>query len=204
MSSRRRSNSSARATAPRRGARAPAKRALRSTTADERTERALSHVAVDAEGRGAARMVDVGAKPVTARSALARATVRFPRGLLERVLAGRGPKGPVEEVARVAGILAAKRTGELVPMCHPLGLDVVTIEFTRPAPGRLEIRCRTACAGRTGVEMEALTGAAIAALTVYDMTKALDPSIAIETIELLEKHGGRHGPWRRSADQGKR
>ncbi len=147
-------------------------------------------------------MVDVGAKPETARSALARARVRFPGGLLERVLAGRGPKGAVEEVARVAGILAAKRTGELVPMCHPLGLDVVEITFSRPARGCLEIRCRTACTGRTGVEMEALTGAAVAALTVYDMTKALDPSIAIEAVELLEKRGGKRGLWRRGSGSG--
>lgn len=149
-------------------------------------------------------MVDVGGKPSTARSALARARVRFPSGLLERVLAGRGPKGAVEEVARVAGILAAKRTGDLIPMCHPLGLDVVAIEFTRLEPGCLEIRCRTACVGRTGVEMEALTGAAVAALTVYDMTKALDPAIAIEAVELLEKRGGKRGLWRRAEKQGKR
>ena len=104
----------------------------------------------------------------------------------------------MEEVARVAGILAAKRTGELIPMCHPLGLDHVEIQF-EGAGERLEIRCRAACHGRTGVEMEALTGAAIAALTVIDMTKALDPSISIECIELLEKSGGSSGTWRRGA-----
>lgn len=142
-------------------------------------------------------MVDVGAKPVTSRSALARARVVFPSGLLARALAGAGPKGAVEEVARVAGILAAKRTGELVPMCHPLGLDVVTIEFETVGADVLELRCRTACRGRTGVEMEAMTGAAIAALTVYDMTKALDPAIRIEAVELLEKRGGKRGLWRR-------
>lgn len=143
-------------------------------------------------------MVDVSEKPSTQRRALARATVRFPAGILARVLARGGPKGPIEEVARVAGILAAKRTGELIPMCHPLGLDHVEIHF-EGAGERLEIRCRAACHGRTGVEMEALTGAAIAALTVIDMTKALDPSISIESIELLEKSGGSSGAWRRGA-----
>ena len=166
----------------------------RTTTA----ARGLSHVAVDRKGGTAARMVDVGAKPVTARSATARARVFFPGALLARVLAGQGPKGAIEEVARVAGILGAKRTGELVPMCHPLGLDVVEIEFEALDATRLEVRCRTACRGRTGVEMEALMGAAIAALTVYDMTKALDPSIRIESVELIEKHGGKRGAWRRA------
>jgi cyclic pyranopterin phosphate synthase len=142
-------------------------------------------------------MVDVGAKPVTARSALARATLRFPAGLLARVLAGAGPKGAVEEVARVAGILAAKRTGDLIPMCHPLALDSVAIELAARGEDRLEILCRAACRGRTGVEMEALTGAAVAALTVYDMTKALDPAIAIEDVVLVEKVGGKRGRWRR-------
>jgi cyclic pyranopterin phosphate synthase len=141
-------------------------------------------------------MVDVSEKPSTERRAVARACVRFPSDLLDVVLARGGPKGPIEEVARVAGILAAKRTGELIPMCHPLGLDHVEIHFEGKGE-RLEIRCRTACHGRTGIEMEALTGAAVAALTVIDMTKALDPSISIECVELLEKSGGSSGPWRR-------
>jgi cyclic pyranopterin phosphate synthase len=142
-------------------------------------------------------MVDVSEKASTERRALARACVRFPPRLLERVLAEGGPKGPIEEVARVAGILAAKRTGDLIPMCHPLGLDHVEVEF-EAVGDRLEIRCRTVCHGRTGIEMEALTGAAVAALTVIDMTKALDPAISIESVELLEKSGGSRGPWRRS------
>ncbi len=142
-------------------------------------------------------MVDVSDKPVTARTALARALVRFPPGILERVLAGHGPKGPIEDVARCAGLLAAKRTAELVPMCHPLGLDHLEIDF-QARDERLEIRCRASCQGRTGVEMEAMTGAAVAALTVYDMTKALDHGIAVERIELLEKTGGKSGPWRKS------
>lgn len=143
-------------------------------------------------------MVDVGGKPASARSALARARLEFPRGVLKRVLDGRGPKGPVREVAHAAGILAAKRTGELIPMCHPLGLDHVEIRFERARENVLEITCRASCTGRTGVEMEALVGAALAALTVYDMTKALDPSIAITSVELLEKDGGKSGRWRRA------
>ena len=143
-------------------------------------------------------MVDVGLKPATARAALARAFVRFPQGLLARALAGRGPKGPIEEVARCAGILAAKRTGLLLPLCHPLALDHVDVEFARAERELLEVRCRASCRGRTGVEMEALVGAAVAALTVYDMTKALDHGIRIERIELLEKSGGKSGRWRAS------
>lgn len=144
-------------------------------------------------------MVDVGSKPVVERSALARAELRFPGALLRLVLDGRGPKGPVQEIARAAGILAAKRTGELIPMCHPLALDHVAIEFERRGRDLLEIRCRTSCQGRTGVEMEALVGASVAALTVYDMTKSLDPAIAITQVALLEKHGGKSGAWKRPA-----
>lgn len=141
-------------------------------------------------------MVDVGQKPATARVALARALVRFPSGLLARVLVGGGPKGPIQEVARVAGIQAAKRTSEWIPMCHALPLDVVEIDFEAHGD-LLSIRCRAACTARTGVEMEALVGASTAALVVYDMTKALDHGIVIERVELLEKSGGKSGPWRR-------
>lgn len=141
-------------------------------------------------------MVDVGKKKTTNRSAIARARVRFPRGVLQRVLAGAGAKGPVTEIARAAGLLAAKRTGDLIPMCHPLGLDHLEIRF-HPDGDALEIRCRAATRGRTGVEMEALVGAAVAALTVYDMTKGLDHGIVIERVDLLEKRGGRSGIWRR-------
>ncbi len=141
-------------------------------------------------------MVDVGEKPITERAALARAFVRFPNGIPAEIREGRGPKGPVEEVARAAGLLAAKRTAELIPMCHPLGLDHLEIRFEVVGDDRLEIRCRAACRGRTGVEMEAMTGAAIAALTIYDMAKALERGIAIERVELLEKSGGKSGTWR--------
>lgn len=156
----------------------------------------LSHL-VDGPDGPEARMVDVSAKPTTAREALAEAVLRFPAGLLGRVLAGEGPKGPVTEVARVAGILGAKRTGELIPMCHPLGLDHVELQFepVEGDPDRLRITCRASCQGRTGVEMEALTGASIAALTVYDMTKAAAKGIEIERLRLLRKTGGKSGVW---------
>jgi cyclic pyranopterin phosphate synthase len=157
--------------------------------------RKLTHVARGRQG-SESRMVDVGSKPVTSRSALARARVRFPPGLLEVVLREGGPKGPVTEVARAAGVLAAKRTGELIPMCHPLALDHVEVRF-QPAGGDLEILCRASTRGRTGVEMEALVGASLAALTVYDMVKGLDHGISIGSVELLEKRGGRSGAWRR-------
>lgn len=149
-------------------------------------------------GRSAARMVDVRGKPVTERRALARATVELPAGTLAGILAGDGPKGPITEVARTAGILAAKRTGELIPLCHPLGLDLVEIHFAELAGDVLEVRCATACSGRTGVEMEAMVGASVAALTVYDMVKALDKGVRLGGIELLEKSGGKSGPWRRA------
>lgn len=165
-------------------------------TTDNDSEPGLSHVGRGADGSLGSQMVDVGAKAVTARAAVARARVAFPPGLLDRVERDEGPKGPVREVARVAGILAAKRTGEWIPMCHPLALDHVAIEFSRPEPDVLEIRCEAACTGRTGVEMEAMTGAGAAALTVYDMTKGLDHGIRITSIELLEKRGGKSGHWR--------
>jgi cyclic pyranopterin monophosphate synthase len=151
-------------------------------------EHGLSHVEHGPDGRARrARMVDVSTKTPGERSATASALVRFPDDLLERVLHEGGPKGPIEEVARVAGILAAKRTAELVHVD-------VTIE--RAGPQRLEIRCTARCRRATGVEMEALTGASIAALTVYDMTKALDPRIEVERVRLLEKTGGKRGHWR--------
>ena len=157
----------------------------------------LSHI-VGEGGQAQSRMVDVGSKPITRRRALARAMVHFPAGILGQVLAGRGPKGPIQEVARVAGILAAKRTGDLIPMCHPLALDGVEIRFEEHTSDVLEIRCEARCEGQTGIEMEALTGAAVAALTVYDMTKAASHGIRIESVQLLEKDGGRSGAWRSS------
>lgn len=143
-------------------------------------------------------MVDVSDKPVSAREAVAEAWLVFPDGVLESILEGSGPKGPIHEVARVAGILAAKATGTLIPMCHPLGLDHVEIRFEEPEGDtrRLRILCTVRCTGPTGVEMEAMTGASVAALTVYDMTKAVSKGIEIERLRLLSKKGGKSGVWK--------
>jgi cyclic pyranopterin phosphate synthase len=149
----------------------------------------LSHY----DERGQARMVDVSAKPATARTARARAFVRLGAKVL-RALPD-NPKGNPLEVARVAGIAAAKRAWDLIPMCHPLALSHVSVE-ARVKRGGVLIETSVSTTGPTGVEMEALTAAAVAALTVYDMTKALDKSIVIERIELIEKTGGKSGAYR--------
>ncbi len=158
------------------------------------TAKAWTHVRAGPGGAESA-MVDVSAKAVTQREATASAVVCFPAGLLQELLDGRGPKGPLTEVARVAGILAAKNTGQLIPMCHPLAIDAIEVNFSPLDDLRLEVRCRVACTGRTGVEMEALVGASMAALTVYDMSKARAHGIEIESVRLLEKRGGRSGHW---------
>ncbi len=157
----------------------------------------LSHIQASPRGPESC-MVDVGGKPHTEREAVAEARVRFPAGLLEGLLAEGGPKGPITEVARAAGVLAAKRTGDLIPMCHPLGLNAVDLSFEplEHEPDVLRIVCRSACHGPTGVEMEAMTGASVAALTIYDMTKALTKGIEIERVRLLSKKGGKSGEWR--------
>ncbi len=154
----------------------------------------VPHLRVTPAGTEAC-MVDVGAKPATRRMALARARVEFPSGVRDRVLAGDGPKGAVQEVARCAGVLAAKGTGSLIPMCHPLGLDHVEITFQTDGADVLEIFCQTRCEGRTGVEMEAMVGASLAALTLYDMAKGVDKGIRVGAVELLEKSGGASGHW---------
>ena len=147
---------------------------------------------------GAARMVDVVAKPVTDRRAVARATVRMTPEIAARVEAGDAPKGDVLGVARIAGIQAAKRTGELIPLCHPIGLDHVDVDGEiDPAVGLVTLTATARVSARTGVEMEAMTAVAVAALTVYDMVKGLDKGVAIERVVLLEKSGGRSGTWTR-------
>lgn len=155
-----------------------------------RNKSTLSHY----DDQGRARMVDVSAKPATARSARARAFVRLSRAVLRALPAN--PKGDPLETARIAGIQAAKRTAELIPMCHPLPLTHADVEFKMRRAG-IEITTVARTTGPTGVEMEALTAAAVAALTIYDMTKALDKSITIEAIELLEKTGGKSGRYRK-------
>ncbi|WP_207622249.1 cyclic pyranopterin monophosphate synthase MoaC [Alienimonas californiensis] len=147
-------------------------------------------------------MVDVAAKPVTQRTAVAEATVRCQPATLDLILAGDGKKGDVRQVARIAGIQAAKNTGSLIPLCHPLPLDGVTVDFTSQPPDRLTVTAAVTCTGRTGVEMEALCAASVAALTVYDMVKAVDRGMTIEAVRLLRKTGGRSGDWRRPADGG--
>ena len=145
---------------------------------------------------GAPRMVDVGGKPVTSRRAVASATVRMRPEVLGTLLDAGGPKGDAFVTARLAGIGAAKRTAELIPLCHPLPLDRVDVELVpdRDA-GTVEIRAEAAATARTGVEMEALTAASVAALTLYDMAKSLQRDIVIERIQLREKSGGRSGAW---------
>jgi cyclic pyranopterin monophosphate synthase len=146
---------------------------------------------------GAARMVDVGDKPIAARRATARAVVTMSTATAAAVAAGDAPKGDVLGTARIAGIQAAKRTGELIPLCHPIGLDHVDIDAT-VGTDRVELIATVSVTARTGVEMEAMTAASVAALTVYDMVKGLDRSAAIERVELLAKSGGRSGDWRRA------
>lgn len=154
----------------------------------------LSHV----DERGRARMVDVGEKPVTERVAVARAVVSMRPATLRLIRGGKISKGEVFAVARIAGILAAKRTPEIIPLCHPLPVEVASIDFTPRRAGRLEITARVKVSGKTGVEMEALTAASAAALTVYDMCKAVDRGMTITEVGLLEKRGGRSGVWKRS------
>ena len=147
--------------------------------------------------RGEAAMVDVSAKPPTAREARAAGTVRMAATTLQAILQGGAPKGDVLAVARVAGIQAAKRTSELVPLCHPLSLAKVAIEFRAAGEQALAIDARCKVTGRTGVEMEALTAVSVAALTIYDMCKALDRGMTIDDVRLVEKSGGASGSWRR-------
>jgi len=148
---------------------------------------------------GAARMVDVGDKAVTARRAVARGVVRMSPPTAAAVAAGDAPKGDVLAVARIAGIQAAKRTGELIPLCHPLTLDHVDVNaVVDPEAGTVTLTATASTTGRTGVEMEAMTAVSIAALTVYDMVKGLDKGVAVEQIVLVAKDGGKRGSWRRT------
>jgi cyclic pyranopterin phosphate synthase len=141
-------------------------------------------------------MVDVGDKPVTDRTARARATVEVSAETAKAVAAGDTKKGDVAAVARIAGIQAAKRTSELIPLCHPLALSYVGVEVEVGAAS-IEIVAEARTTGRTGVEMEALTAASVAALTVYDMVKGMERGARITGVELLEKSGGRSGVWQR-------
>jgi cyclic pyranopterin phosphate synthase len=143
-------------------------------------------------------MVDVSAKPETAREAVARAVIRMRPATLRAVRAGNAPKGDVLGIARTAGILAAKRTSELIPLCHPLRLTKVDVTFDdRRGGGTLGVEACVRTVDKTGVEMEALTAVTVAALTVYDMVKALEKGVTISRVELVAKSGGKSGNWRR-------
>jgi cyclic pyranopterin phosphate synthase len=151
------------------------------------------------DDRGASRMVDVSSKEVTHRVARASGLVRMEPATLALILDKRLAKGDVFEVARLAGILAAKRTGELIPLCHPLGLDAVAVSLAAEDPGTVRIEATVQVRARTGVEMEALTAVSVAALTVYDMCKSVDRGMVIDQVRLEEKSGGRSGAYRRAA-----
>ncbi len=157
----------------------------------------LSHL--DEQGR--ARMVDVSAKADTVRVATARGRVRMQPSTLALILSGEVPKGDVIAVARIAGIMAAKRTGDLIPMCHPLPITGVTVDVTADlAASTLEIEATARIVGKTGVEMEALTAVSVAALTVYDMCKAVDRGMTIEAVRLVHKAGGKSGEYQREGE----
>ena len=144
---------------------------------------------------GTAHMVDVGTKPATARRAVAGGRIAMSAGALAAIRDGNAPKGDVLSTARIAGIMAAKRTAELIPLCHPLALSKVGVDFDWLDDG-IAVTATAATTGPTGVEMEALTAASVALLTLYDMAKALDRAMVIGDVRLLEKSGGRSGDWR--------
>jgi cyclic pyranopterin phosphate synthase len=151
------------------------------------------------DGEGKARMVDVSEKKESLRKAVAEATVRMSAETLEAVGEGKTPKGDVLATARLSGIAAAKKTSDLIPLCHPLRLTDVNVELKLDPENRcVEIRAEATAFDRTGVEMEAMTAAAVAALTLYDMCKGIERGIEITAVRLLEKSGGRSGHWTRS------
>jgi cyclic pyranopterin phosphate synthase len=156
----------------------------------------LSHV----DGAGAARMVDISAKEPTPRRAVAEAVVHVGPAVAEAIRSERVVKGPVFETARLAGIQAAKQTGHLIPLCHPLALEHVAVDLELDGE-EVHIRAEAALTGKTGVEMEALTAASVAALTVYDMCKAISKAIEIRTVRLVEKSGGKSGTWVRQEER---
>ena len=153
----------------------------------------LTHIGVE----GQARMVDVSEKGTTRRVAVAEGRVRMGAATLAALLAGDAKKGDVVGAARIAGIMAAKKTSGLIPLCHPIALSKVVVDIApdETVPGLL-VRAEARCVGPTGVEMEALTAVAVACLTIYDMAKAIDRGMSIEGVRLLEKRGGKTGEWR--------
>jgi cyclic pyranopterin phosphate synthase len=156
----------------------------------------LTHL--DAEGR--ARMVDVGDKPATVREAVAQGHIRMANATLQRAMSGDTPKGDVRAIAEIAGVMAGKRTADLIPLCHPIALSSLKVDVApdEKAPGFL-VTARARTTGQTGVEMEALTAVSVACLTLYDMLKAIDRGMVIEGVGLIEKHGGASGSYVRDA-----
>ncbi len=154
-------------------------------------ESGLSHL----DARGNACMVDVGGKAETQRVAIASGRIRMSASALDAIRSGEVPKGDVVATARIAGIMAAKKTSELIPLCHPLGLDSVRVEFAFEDDG-LRATATASLSGKTGVEMEAMTAVTVALLTIYDMAKAVDKGMVIEGVHLVEKRGGKSGTWR--------
>ncbi len=151
----------------------------------------LTHI----NDQGQASMVDVSDKPITQRGAVAQGRVQISQDLADRIRANEISKGNLIDVARLAGIMGAKKTGELIPLCHPLGLDLVSVEIEL-IETTVHIRATAKCCGRTGIEMEALTAVSVAALTIIDMGKAVDKKMVIEGIRLVEKWGGRSGHFK--------
>jgi len=160
---------------------------------DSKPRAALTHI----DAKGEARMVDVSAKPATERMAVAEGCVVMSKATLALIVSGHAKKGDVLGTARLAGIMAAKRTSELIPLCHPLALSKVTLDITtdKKLPGCV-VRATVKVAGPTGVEMEALTAVSVACLTIYDMVKAVERGVRIEAIRLIEKKGGKSGHYR--------
>jgi cyclic pyranopterin phosphate synthase len=153
--------------------------------------KALTHVTKD----GSARMVDVGGKEITQRKAVAQAVVTMQPATLALIVAGNAPKGDVLAAARIAGIMAAKQTSALIPLCHPLPIDSVEVALTPQNGNQIYVKTTVQCTYKTGVEMEALTAASVAALTIYDMCKAVDRAVEISGICLLKKSGGKNGAF---------
>ncbi|WP_193559705.1 cyclic pyranopterin monophosphate synthase MoaC [Tsukamurella asaccharolytica] len=155
----------------------------------------LTHI----DPTGAARMVDVSGKAVTARTAVAAGTFRTTEAVVAAIAGGAVPKGDVLATARIAGIMAVKRTADLIPLCHPLPISGVTVDL-EPSGAEIAVTATVRCTGRTGVEMEALTAVAVAGLTLHDMVKALDPAAVMTDVRVLTKDGGKTGHWERSND----
>ncbi|MEE4207065.1 MAG: cyclic pyranopterin monophosphate synthase MoaC [Erythrobacter sp.] len=151
----------------------------------------LTHIGED----GTARMVDVGGKPATARLAIASGRIAMSCEAIAAIRSGDAPKGDVLGAARIAGIMAAKRTGDLIPLCHPLGLEAVSLDFAFEEDA-IRVTAKASVTGRTGVEMEAMVAVSVALLTIYDMAKSIDKGMVIGEVRLLEKRGGKSGHWK--------